>query len=264
MSTPALTKVLKSLRYARSLANWRDVARAAWEGREVAELRLRNGVTVTASAGHGIVGMYKEIWYRDAYRLCAEPLPAGAIVVDVGANVGVFALYAAVVGRAARVYAYEPFPESFELLCANAARNRLDAIRPSRLAVGGERGQRRLFVGLGHGRNTLLGAAEQSSVVVECITLADVFERERIDRCDLLKLDCEGAEYEILLGAPGGLLRRVDRIAMEYHQVPAHLSEELVDLLRGAGFQVRCAGQARTGYLFARRLHDGGSCTSRI
>jgi len=52
MATGALTKILKSLRYARSLANWRDVARAAWEGGEVAELRLRNGVTVSAAAGH--------------------------------------------------------------------------------------------------------------------------------------------------------------------------------------------------------------------
>ena len=254
MAKGSLVRALKSLRYVRGVVNWRDIAVAAWRGDDVITLELRNGVTIRAAPGHGMVGMYKEIWYRDAYGLRSAPLPPGATVIDIGANIGMFSLYAAVVGRAARVFSYEPFPESFRLLCGNAEQNRLDAIRAFRLAVAGDRGQRQLYVGLGHGRNTLLGKPEQPCITVESVTLADVFERERIDRCDLLKLDCEGAEYEILLQASRSLLGRVDRVAMEYHQTASpHALDELAQLIREEGFHVRSDGGSRTGYLFAQR-----------
>ena len=253
MAKGSLLRALKSLRYVRGVANWRDIAVAAWRGDDVLALELRNGVTIRAAPGHGMVGMYKEIWYRDAYGLRSDPLRPGATVIDIGANIGIFSLYAAVVGRAARVLSYEPFPESFRLLCGNAEQNRLDAIRAFRLAVAGDRGQRQLYVGLGHGLNTLLGTPGRTAVSVDCVTLEDVFEREHIDRCDLLKLDCEGAEYEILLNAPRSLLHRIDRVAMEYHSVAAHTPDELVALLETAGFQVRRSRTPVTGYLFARR-----------
>ena len=56
------------------------------------------------------------------------------------------------------------------------------------------------------------------AIEVPCLGLFDVFEEHKIDRCDLLKLDCEGAEYEVLYNAPEEVLNKIDQMAIEVHQ----------------------------------------------
>jgi len=72
---------------------------------------------------------------------------------------------------------------------------------------------------------------------------------------DLLKLDCEGAEYAILMGASAESLARVQRIIMEYHDLDAeHEHTRLVHFLEGNGFSVRLHANpvhAEIGYLYA-------------
>ena len=50
-------------------------------------------------------------------------------------------------------------------------------------------------------------------------TLEQIYSDGEIEQCDLLKIDCEGAEYEILFGASSELLDRTRRMALEYHNV---------------------------------------------
>jgi len=256
MPKSGLIEAVKSLRYAGGVANWAEIGANAWRGTETTTLRLRNGLRIESAAGALVVPLYKEIWYRDDYRLRADPLPRGATVIDVGANIGMFALYAAVAWGAARVYAYEPFPESFALLQRNAARNQIDAIVPVPLAIAGTAGVRALHMQGRHGVHSLFGDTTGAATSIECITLADAFARDRIERCDLLKLDCEGAEYEILLTAPSEVFARIGRIALEYHDwMTAHHHDELRALFERHGFTItgRDHLPSRTGYLFAKR-----------
>ena len=48
--------------------------------------------------------------------------------------------------------------------------------------------------------------------------LSDIFKENDIDNCDLLKLDCEGAEYDILYNTPEEILNKIDQMAIEVHQ----------------------------------------------
>jgi FkbM family methyltransferase len=255
MPRHGLLEAVKAVRYAGGVANWVEVGSDAWRGAETTTLRLRNGLVIESAPGALVVPLYKEIWFRDDYRLRSDPLPPAATVIDIGANIGMFALYAAVAYGAARVYAYEPFPDSFALLCRNAERNRIAAITPVPLAVAGEPGVRELHMQGRHGVHSLFGTSGPA-VRIDCITLADVFARHAIQRCDFLKLDCEGAEYEILLAAPAEILARVDRIALEYHDwITAHRHDELATLFARHGFMVTSRDhlKSRTGYLYARR-----------
>jgi FkbM family methyltransferase len=257
MPKRGLIEAIKSVRYAGGVANWTEVGRNAWRGAETDALRLRNGVVISGAPGALIVPLYKEIWYRDEYGLRADPLPRGASVIDVGANIGMFAIYAAVAAGAARVWAFEPFPESFALLCRNAEQNRLAAIRPRPFALAGRSGQRELFLAGRHGTNSLFGGSGET-VRVDCLSLADVFAREPIERCDFLKLDCEGAEYEILLDAPADVLSRIDRMALEYHDAKTtHSHDELRAHLDRHGFAVTSRDHvpSQSGYLFAKKNH---------
>ena len=255
MPKRGLIEAIKAVRYAGGVANWAEVGADAWRGAETKRLRLRNGLVIEGASGALIVPLYKEIWYRDEYGLRTDPLPPGASVIDVGANIGMFALFAAKDAGAARVLAYEPFPDSFALLHRNAEQNHLDAITPRPLALAGQAGTRELFLAGRHGTNSLFGGGDDT-LRVECLTLADALARESIERCHFLKLDCEGAEYEILLQAPPTVLERIDRIALEYHDAKTtHTHGELRAWLERNGFTVSSRDHlpSRSGYLFAKR-----------
>lgn len=164
-------------------------------------------------------------------------------VIDVGANIGAFSVYAAKLVARGRVIAFEPASDNFELLSRNAALNGLANLTPVRAAVAGKTGTLTLFRASGSGaHSTTAGrlAVTTGTETVEALSLADVFQRYGIERCNLLKLNCEGAEFEILYGAPDAILERIDRIAMEYHatQNKRQRADELIAHLRRYGFEV--------------------------
>jgi FkbM family methyltransferase len=161
---------------------------------------------------------------------------AGWDVVDVGANIGVFSLWAERLG--ANVTAYEPEPRTFASLVTNVAGRR---ISPRQAALVGEALPTvRLYLSeLDSTRNTVTAKEIESGeplrdfVDVPTVTLAEVVG----SGCELLKLDCEGAEFEALLGADDDTLRRAQRIVLEFHRI-AGSPDLIVDRLEAAGMDV--------------------------
>ena len=187
------------------------------------------------SGGHALtlrrrsdLSIFREIWVEDEYRLSPLPprngsdRPLGA-VVDLGANVGLFAVRAA--GLADRVICYEPMPENFARLSENLSG--WDNVTAIQEAVAAEPGTLPLFTpkrAFSVGQFSLYrqdGLNDGTdSVDVPVTTLEAVFDRHGVDRCDLLKIDTEGAEYDILTAAPPETLARVGRVHAEYHAAP--------------------------------------------
>lgn len=201
------------------------------------QVKLRNGLHIHLSEHpHDIVTVFA-IFVREDY---GSILP-GSIVVDIGANIGIFSLYAA--GRgAAKVFAYEPNSESFRCLLKNIDANNLEAVvTPTQLAVTSRDGATVRFPTSASMYNAIITDDNCSDFeLVETVTLARIIGQT--PTVDVLKLDCEGAEYDILLNASGEALSRVASIRMEYHSGP---TDELWAALQGHGFR-RCHLSADT------------------
>lgn len=167
-------------------------------------------------------------------------------VIDVGANIGTFSLVAARAARRGRVFAFEPNPDNYGLLLGNIRRNRMRNIVPTPAAVGGVSGQAKLYCSSQGGFHSLLEDRiedAQRYEVVASVSLKEIFDAHEIERCDFLKLDCEGAEYEILYGLPDAYFSRIRRIAMEYHGAVDRTTRQaqadaLVAHLAGRGFDI--------------------------
>lgn len=188
------------------------------------------------------------------------PVENGWTVVDVGAGLGDFVVRVARHCPESRVYAFEPLAASYALLLENVALNRLTNVRTLPVALAGKSGTLYLSGDAGQlaeRSRTFCGAEEDATTPVEAISLDQAFERLGICECDFLKIDCEGAEYDILFGAGAESLRNVRRIAMEYHEgVTAYGRDDLVRFLEESGFRVRTRpnpAHRKIGFLFASR-----------
>ena len=116
-----------------------------------------------------------------------------------------------------------------------ALNNLKDNIKPINLGVAGEKGAKKFYISATSGTHSI---CENAGMFVEinCVTLEDVYILGGIDRCDFLKIDCEGAEYEILLGTSETILGRVNKISIECHKHEHHSQKELEQFLTSKGF----------------------------
>lgn len=152
------------------------------------------------------------------YRLPALDLPPGAVVLDIGAHVGVVSCYLSKRFPQARIIAFEPHPENFARLVRNLDTNGCHNVfcYPSAVTADG----RPLLL---HGDHTIntgsysAWAGGQDQARVPSVAIADIWRDERLTDVALLKLDCEGAEYEILHGL-NGELAGVAHLIMEVHE----------------------------------------------
>jgi FkbM family methyltransferase len=201
----------------------------------------------------------KETCLDDHYRVAGLALRPGDVVIDIGGGLGDFAI---MVGRRhpqARVLAFEPFPESAALFRRNLALNGAPNVTLVEQAVAGGDGALSLDVSAKASvqHSTVRAPAEGATIAVATRSLAAIFAEHAVERCAMLKLDCEGAEFDILLSLDQGLLARIDRISMEYHDAATAFSHRDLEAFLGrAGFTLRRVASpvhADLGYLYAQR-----------
>jgi FkbM family methyltransferase len=208
------------------------------------------------------IWIIKETCLDRDYERGFVPVENGWTVIDLGAGLGDFAICTARQCPDSTVYAFEPLSESYALLLANLELNRLANVRTFPLAVAASAGRLYMATKAGFAERSRTLSQEQAAatVPVEAITLDQVFERLKVERCDFLKIDCEGAEYDILFGASEVALRRIQRVAMEYHEgVTRFGRDDLVRFLEERGFRVRTRrnpAHREIGFLFASREED--------
>lgn len=211
----------RDVRLMKLLRNWREALSAELSGGSLKRLELRNGVVLNAPEALDLNFLFQEIWLRGIYSPPGFEIGRDDVVIDVGANIGVFAAFAASRAPGVRVYAYEPFPGNIEWLRRNMEESGLKNVHIRAQAMAGAEGERVLHVNpeswIVHSLVREDGGDGQQDISVKCLSLDEALDAEGIARCDLLKLDCEGSEYEILQGCSPAALRRVRRIVGEYH-----------------------------------------------
>jgi FkbM family methyltransferase len=156
------------------------------------------------------------------------------IVVDIGANVGVFSVAAA--KRGGRVFAFEPVNETFQRLEQNIAINdSAPVLTAYNVGVSVRGGRRELFVSeSSEGFSLFSGSGSGKAVLVNTIPFDEIFTLCAIDHIDFLKVDCEGAEYEIFGAISDASFAKIRKIVLEFH----HGKDDLMAKLAQHGFSI--------------------------
>ena len=226
-----------------------------------ADLTIRtHGLTlVTPNLPGARIPVY-ELFVEDSYLLdwfttgLAEPT-----VVDIGAHIGCFSLAVADALPGSQVFAYEALLSTFGYLQRNVIQNGFaDRIHIHNEAVAGTRGTVAFGdTGPGSGHNGVLhlGRPGTKSIEVPSVTMEDVFARAG-GTVELVKIDAEGAEYDMILGSSPASWDSVRRVVMEYHGVEGHAWEELREFFEAANLHVAKHVSVVEGYGMAWLSRD--------
>lgn len=195
-------------------------------------------------------GALREIVIQDHYKL--SQIKKDDIIVDIGAHIGIFSIMAA--KRGSKVLSYEPVPDNFSLLEKNIELNHMTNIKPINKAVCSAVGKRKISLEPVNFGGHSFYSSSGSFIEIECVNLEKILTENNLEKIDLLKIDCEGAEYEILLKTKEKAMKKINKIAMEYHTIKGHNIEELVSFLGKNGFAVKKLPLSETlGQIYASR-----------
>jgi len=195
--------------------------------------------------------------------LMRERLRPGAAVIDVGANIGYYALLeASLVGPGGCVYALEPFPRNHDLLIRNIRLNgREDRVRTFHLAAGDAEGSARMYLGPSDNMHCLMEYDRTDTfnehIEVETVTLDRFLEGKR--PISFLRMDLEGYECQVLDGMQETLKTQHPDLLFEIHPVgdvdPDPRYTPYLERLLDLGYRPRtliCPGHERAITRFAQ------------
>ena len=212
-----------------------------------ATLVLRDGRRYRVRPGTPDLAVINEAAFLDPYLSNGfVSLQRGSVVVDIGANVGDFAIQAARLCPDGRVIAVEPVRSAGEMIAAHAHLNGVSNVKWICAAIAGENRPTRARTA----RNPYARSGEHQDCPT--LTLAGLLAGEGLERVDLLKLDCEGAEWDIL-PASEAVLPNIRQLCMEFHCERGWTAPRLAEWLTNRGFTVTYTRGAWNGLLWARR-----------
>jgi FkbM family methyltransferase len=154
------------------------------------------------------------MWHEAAYEAMPQFCGKGdSCIVDVGANVGFYAMRRSLIQKDCRIYCFEPSPSAFSRLKRNIEANGLSNIEAFNWAIGNHSG----FVRFDEAQQSIQSRiSAKGKIEVTCKALDDVVRELNILRIDTLKITTEGHERFVLEGAKA-TLAKVARVVLEVH-----------------------------------------------
>jgi FkbM family methyltransferase len=249
----------KCLEIIRRYKNWPEIIIGKYRKKAVTEVLLRNGTKLNSPDNGDLLHLIDEIFCKQVYLGGYLSISENDIVLDIGANIGVFSIFAARQTNN-RVYSFEPFPDNCNYIDKNILNNGISNVTVEQVAVCNKVGVEKLYIGDIRGGNLLfdhnISGKLKRFIEVPCITLRHIFDKYGLKTVDFLKIDCEGSEGYIFASTPVEYLNRIKKIAIEFHDNVSILNHaEIEIILNESGFCTKTVwdGMSPFGYLYATR-----------
>lgn len=224
------------------VANCRLVRALAGRKKGLDWVRLRQGPYLCVMLGDYLSNTvyFSRDWDRKISWTCERLLRPGDVALDIGANIGlVTCQMAAMVGTTGAVHSFEPNPVVADLLRQSIARNGFSHVTLHPVALGDAEGELELTVPQeNHCLGTLTRDTKGAKFTVPVKTLSDWFERSKVTRIRLMKIDVEGFEEQVFRGAERLLSAvRPDAVLLELNKYEgAFDAHPVIQILRRYGY----------------------------
>ena len=195
-----------------NIKNWVQFLQAyMWRYKWV--IYFRNGLRLMVSDLHdasslNVIFIKKEYWNIEPH----------STILDIGSNRGYFSIYAAKMGGGC-ILAYEPIYSTYQSIVHNIGMNEYQkVITPFNVGVSGSDEVKEFFIHASITTSMVFKGDENTEIQkIPCVSLKNIIDSNKLLKIDLIKMDCEWAEYEIFYNTPRIYLDMIKEIRMEYH-----------------------------------------------
>jgi len=201
--------------------------------------KTRNGLKYYARTNTADRGIINAVVLEDEYRVKKIRSQDLEIIIDIGSQNGYFSIYTS--KKAKKIFAYEPVLENYQNILKNIAINKLeDKIIPFNLAVSNKKEKIRIYLSEENSGGHSEFSDGDKYIEIDSTTIQDIFESNKIEDCDLLKIDIEGGEYDIIYSLPDEYFKKIKNICLECHEVnkEKYNVKSLVEFLKTKDYKV--------------------------
>jgi FkbM family methyltransferase len=190
--------------------------------------------------GSGIPAQWIGYYESGQGILFAKACKDGGVVYDIGAHVGYYSLLAASsVGSSGSVYAFEPLPRNIAFLEQHKQLNNMNSINIFQVAVSDKFGEANFDIGTSNFQGALTEGKDTDKLIVKTIKLDDFVSENGLKPPDVMKIDVEGAEEQVLIGAESLLISCKPIIFLSLHEhLNPGVTRKCLDFLEAIGYSV--------------------------
>ncbi|QQR54792.1 FkbM family methyltransferase [Candidatus Peregrinibacteria bacterium] len=222
--------------------------------RSISFLKQKFQVEVSSDADESVLA---EVFSLREYAWIEPALKtAKTVVLDIGAHKGYFTLYVRALNAEVPLWAYEPEEANFSALKKHLAMNKIHGVVAKNAAVAEHEGT--LFLNVSedsHNHSIVVAPGTCRQKKVSATTLEKIVNKFK--KVEVLKMDIEGAEFQIFETAPVALFDKLETVFLEYHEYgPSMQVKRLQTLFERQGFGVKkipSKYDKRMGFLWAKR-----------
>lgn len=200
----------------------------------------RNGLKIKIRTNSTDIMQLGTVWLTKDYSTPGFQIKDNDVVIDIGGHIGLFALFASLFCKVGKIYCIEPIKSNYEMLVENIFLNKIKNIIPLNFAVTKNDDGARIYLNVDDSAHSIFQQGNEY-VNVKSISLKSFFDNYQIVKCDLMKIDCEGAEYEIIDSIPELYLSKINKIIIEYHDLEQKKEEyqKLLKKLESSSFNIK-------------------------
>ncbi|MBJ12828.1 MAG: hypothetical protein CMG62_07105 [Candidatus Marinimicrobia bacterium] len=226
----------------------------------ISELILKNDIKISAPTNNTLMHLVEEIFFNNVYLPDGYKIKPDDVVVDVGANIGIFSIFSAMYTQK-KIYSIEPFNENIKYLKKNILINSFkNLIQIEPYALSDIDSEKKLYISKTSGGHLLfnknINGKLEKFVKVPTKNLKYLINKYNLKRINFLKLDCEGSEGHIIKSLTSQEFEMIDKIVMEFHNNVSILNHnDIAELLKIHNYDVDVDwnGKSMFGYLYAKK-----------
>ena len=178
-------------------------------------INLRNNLKCKIRIESTDLQAFANVWLNREYEEIGFFIESDELVIDIGAHIGLFTIYASQFCKNGKIISCEPIKENFELLKENLSMNNLSNIVLYNNAITDKNDKIKIYLNDDYAANSIYGNGENYEEI-STLSLSKIIDQNMNEKI-CLKLDCEGAEYKIINNTPDKYFEKISKICLEYH-----------------------------------------------
>jgi len=203
-------------------------------------LETKNNIKIKIRTNSTDIMQLGTVWLTEDYEVPGFSINKEDILIDIGAHIGLFSLFASQYCKNGKIFSYEPIEENCNILKENIELNKIKNIISFNSAVSNQTNKLKIFTNSDDSAHSIF-ESKKKFIEVNSTTIKSIFDENKIENCNLLKLDCEGAEYQIIESIPKEYFFKIDKMIIEYHLANKNpeLYKKLIQNLKNNSFEIK-------------------------